>query len=150
MASIKKIQNLILLHWSIFYLLSCTVLWFCKLKTPLSVDIETNPGPAQKNQNKFSICHWNLNTAHGYAIGLLLKAYLTAHKMDIIYFSEPYPDSSIKSDNDNLEIPGYNLVCSNHPSNNKRSGVSTQYTTSLPLRVCFLFCLSISVFCRNS
>ena len=66
---------------------------------------------------------------------MLFKAYITAHKIDIIYLSETYPDSSIKSDNDNLEIPGYNLVCSNHPSNNKRSGVSMQYTTSLPHRV---------------
>ena len=58
----------------------------CKLKTSLSGDIETNPGPAQKNQNKsFSICHWNLNsiTAHGYAKVSLLKVYITAHKMSL-------------------------------------------------------------------
>ena len=43
----------------------------------LSVDIETNAGPLWQNQNKFSICHWNLNsiTAHGYAKMPLLKAY---------------------------------------------------------------------------
>ena len=33
----------------IFGSLYCTVLWLCKLKTSLSGDIETNPGPAQKN-----------------------------------------------------------------------------------------------------
>ena len=47
--------------------------------------------------------------------------------MDAICLLETYLDSSIKSDNDNLEIPGYNLVCSDHPSNNKGGGVA--YTT---------------------
>ena len=44
--------------------------------------------------------------------------------MDVICLLETNLDSSIKSDYDNLEIPGYNLVCSDHPSNNKRSGVA--------------------------
>ena len=61
--------------------------------------------------------------------------------MDIICLSETYLDSTIQSDNDNLEIPGYNLVRSDHPSNNKRGGVCIYYKASLPLRVidiCFL------------
>ena len=57
----------------------------------------------------------------------LLKAYITANKMDVICLLETYLDSSIKSDNDNLEIPGYNLVRSDHPSNNKGGGIA--YTT---------------------
>ena len=47
----------------------------------------------------------------------------------------------MQSDNDNLEIPGYNLVRSDHPSNNKRGGVCIYYKASLPLRaidICFL------------
>ena len=55
--------------------------------------------------------------------------------MDIICLSETYLDSSIQSDNDNLEIPGYNLVRSDYPSNNKRGGVCIYYKASLPLRV---------------
>ena len=61
--------------------------------------------------------------------------------MDIICLSEIYLDSIIQSDNDNLEIPGYNLVRSDHPSNNKRGGVCIFHKASLPLRVidiCFL------------
>ena len=140
----KKSEISLICTGLIFGSLYFTVLWLCKLKTSLSGDIETNPGPAQKNQNKsFSICHWNLNsiTAHGYAKVSLLKAYITAHKMDIICLSETYLDSTIQSDNDNLEIPGYNLVRSDHPSNNKRGGVCIYYKASLPLRVidiCFL------------
>ena len=84
-----------------FCSLYCTVIGLCKLKTSLSSDIENNPGPAQKNQNKsFSICCWNVNniTAYGYAKVSLLRAYTTAHKMDIIYLSEICLDSSMQSD----------------------------------------------------
>ena len=49
------------------------------LKTFLSGDIQTIPGPAQKKIKKksFSIYHWNLNsiTAHGYTKVSPLKAY---------------------------------------------------------------------------
>ena len=43
--------------------------------------------------------------------------------MDIICLLETYLNSSVQLDNDNLEIPRYNLVCSDHRSNNKRGGV---------------------------
>ena len=61
--------------------------------------------------------------------------------MDIIHLSETYLDSSIQSDNDNLENPGYNLVRFDHSSNYKRGGVSKYRKASLPLTViniCFL------------
>ena len=61
--------------------------------------------------------------------------------IDIICLSKTYLDSTIQWDKDNLEIPGYNLVRSDHPSNNKRGGVCIYYKASLPLRViniCFL------------
>ena len=50
--------------------------------------------------------------------------------MDIICLSETYLDSTIQSDNDNLEILGYNLVRSDHPSNNRRGGVCIYYKAS--------------------
>ena len=46
-----------------------------------------------------------------------------------------YLDSSIAPDDDNLEISGYSLVRSDHPSNNKRGGVCVYYKNFLPLRV---------------
>ena len=61
--------------------------------------------------------------------------------MDIICLSETYHDSTIQLNNDNFEIPGYNLLCSDHPSNNKCGGVCIYYKALLPLRViniCFL------------
>ena len=71
--------------------------------------------------------------------------------MDIICLLETYLDSSIQSDNDNLQILGYNLVCSDRSSNNKRGGVC--YKSSLPLRViniCFLQeCITFEVMISN-
>ena len=40
-------------------------------------------------------------------------------KSDVICLSETYLDSNILPDDSNLEIPGYNLLHSDHPSNKK-------------------------------
>ena len=53
----------------------------------------------------------------------LLKAHIAIHKFDIICISDTYLDCSTPSDHSNLGISGYGLVCSDHPSNNKRGGV---------------------------
>ena len=53
----------------------------------------------------------------------------------ILCLSETYLDSSIPSDDDNLELPGYNLVCTDNPTNTKRGGVRIYYHNSLPLKV---------------
>ena len=44
-------------------------------------------------------------------------------------------DSNILSDGNNLKIPGYNLVRSDHPSNKKRGGVCIYYKSYMPLRI---------------
>ena len=64
--------------------------------------------------------------------------------MDIICLLETYIDSSIQLDTDNLKISGYNLVCSDHPSNKKRGGVY------IPAKYCCLLESSIFIFCRNA
>ena len=103
----------------------------------LCSDVEINPGPKTIYQQGFSVCHWNLNSifAHNFAKIFILKAYLVIHKFDIICLSETYLDSSIPTNNENLDIYGYNLVCSDHASNTKRGGVSIYYRSYLPLRV---------------
>ena len=99
--------------------------------------MEVNPAPKRTSTSNISICHWNLNSisAHNYTKSFLLKAYIAFHKFDIIYLSETYLDSSTTSDDDNLAISGYNLIRSDHPSNNKRGGVCIYYKNFLPLRV---------------
>ena len=47
--------------------------------------------------------------------------------MDIICLSEIYLESKIQLDDDNLEIPGHNLVRSEHTSNNKLGDVCIYY-----------------------
>ena len=65
----------------------------------------------------------------------LLRAYISVNKIDIICLSETYLGSSIPSDDDNLELPGYNLERVDNPSNTKRGGVCIYYHNSLPLKV---------------
>ena len=89
-------------------------------------DIESNPGRRRSDScYNFSICHWNLNsmTAHIFEKINLLEAYNIINKFEVICLSESYLDSSIASDNDNLNIKGYNLYRADHPNNVKRGGV---------------------------
>ena len=100
-------------------------------------DVELNPGPKKNTAKKFSTCHWNPNSivAHNFVRLVLLKASNSIHKFDIICLSETYLDLNILSDDSNLEIPGYNLVRSDHPSNKKCWSVCIYCKSFLPLRI---------------
>ena len=82
-----------------------------------------NPGPKTKSGQNFSVCHWNLNSVsnlnsisgRSFSKISLLQANNAIHNYDIICFSETYVNSSIPYDDDNLEIPGYNLIHADHP-----------------------------------
>ena len=113
-------------------------LWIALWIISLSGDIEINPGPKSNALNRcFSVCHWNLNiiSAHMFKNVSLLWAYISVHKFDIISLSETFLNSEIPSDDENLEVPGCNLVREDHPSNIKRGGVWVYYKSSLPFRV---------------
>ena len=103
----------------------------------LSSDFEIDPSPKTISQQGFSACYENLNSifAHNFAKIFLFKAYIAIHKFDIICLSETCLDSSIPTNNDKWDINGYNLVRSDHPSNNKRGEVCIYYRSYLPLRV---------------
>ena len=66
---------------------------------------------------------------------------------------ETYLDFTIQSDYDSLEISGYNLVRSDHPSNNKRRDGCIYYKVSLRLRVIDIFfllgCITFEVLIRD-
>ena len=112
-------------------------LWFkCNLLL-LCGDVELNPRPNQNTAKEPSICHWNLNSvaAHDFAKLVLFKAFNSIHKFDIICLSEIYLDSSVLCNDSNLEVPGYNLVCSDHLSNKKCGGVCIYYKSYLPSRI---------------
>ena len=64
-----------------------------------------------------------------------MKAYIVLHKFDFICLSETCLDSTIPYDDDKLQIPGNNLILSDHPSNTKGGIACIYYKSSLPLRV---------------
>ena len=55
--------------------------------------------------------------------------------MGVICLPEAYLDSSISDDDDNLEILGYDLFRTDHPSNTKQGGVCIYHRNSLPLKI---------------
>ena len=63
-----------------------------------------------------------------------LTSILQVYKFDIICLSETYLYSKHLRDNNNLDISGYKLMCSDHPSNSKRGGLPIYYNETLTLR----------------
>ena len=102
---------------------------------------QKNFRPKTKSCQSFSICQWNLNSisAHNFSKILLLQTDNAVHKYGIICFSETYLNSSIPYDDDNLEIPGYNLIRGDHPSEDKRDGVCIYYKNTLHLKVLYIY-----------
>ena len=99
--------------------------------------IKKNPAPKPNSYQSFSNSHWNLNniTVHKFLKLSLLRAYIVVHKFDVICLSETYLNSSNLFDNNNLQIPGYNLYWEDHPLNVKRGGVCIYYNIYLPLTI---------------
>ena len=122
--SSKRSNNSCVSPFLVVIIKTWLAIWFCSLLLLLSGDAELNPGSNHNYSNAFSICHWNLISisAHNYAKVFLLKVYIAIHKFGIICVSETYLDSSTLTDDSNLEISGYTLVHSDHPSDNKRGG----------------------------
>ena len=107
---------------------TCIYLWTGKFLYSiflivLNGDLEINPEPRRSTDETFLICHWNSLSAYNYNKRFLLRAYIAVHKYNVIYLFEIYLDSTVASNNENLEITGYNLLRSDHPDNTKRGGV---------------------------
>ena len=98
----------------------------------LSNDIEKNPGPPG-NLLKF-MC-WNLNSLpkDNFSRVKLIEAHNSIYNYDIIALCETSLTNEILVNVPELE--GYTFISANHPSNQKRGGVSLYYKTSLPLIV---------------
>ena len=128
---LKKIalQNMLILKISKKFLICCFYLflpysnfyhiWLFPRLIYLSGDIEKSPGPEKDFSQTISIGHWNLNRFAAHNFVTLLKAYLSAQRFDIFCISKTYLKSSIAEDDDSLRIPGYGLIRSDYPSNNK-------------------------------
>ena len=83
------------------------------------------------------LCHWNLKSisAQMFTKVSLLLAYISVHKFDIICLSKIYLNSETPSDDQNLEMAGYNLVREDHLSNSTCGGVCVYYKSSTSFRV---------------
>ena len=137
-------QNVWLVHQSLFkslYFITIALyihhVWVYFVTIKLSGNIEENLGPQSKSCNSLSICHWNLNSipANNFIKLPLLHAYISINKFGIICLSETYLDPIISSNDGNLEVPRYNLVCADNPNNTKRGGACIYYLNSLPFKV---------------
>ena len=142
--SLSSAQNIRFLHRSLFHsLYFMSVLsyihyvWFYSLAIKLSGDIEENLGPKCNCCDCLSTCHWNLNSicARNFMKLSLLRAYISINKIDIICLSETCLDSSISSDDDNLELTRSNSVREDNPTNTEKGGICIYYHNSLPLKV---------------
>ena len=86
------------------------------IATKYSVNIEENPGPKPNSFDSYYIRHWNLNSifAHNFIKSSLFCAHTSISKSDITCISETYLGLRIPSEDNNLELPGYNLVNTNN------------------------------------
>ena len=102
---------------------------YCKCLLQLRDDIELNPGPKPNSCKSVSICYRNLNsiTSRNFIKVSLLMAYNSIYNFDIICLSETYPYSERLSNDENLNVPSYNLIKADHLANTKRGEVCIYY-----------------------
>ena len=117
---------------------SCSYLyhiWLFPRSIHVSGDIKKNLSPKKDFFQTFSICHWNLNSlvAHNFTKAALLKTSLSIQRIDMFCISGTYLNSSVTEDN--LRIPRYDLIRSDHLFNNKRGDASIYYKIFLPLKL---------------
>ena len=71
------------------------------------------------------------------------------HTYDIICLSETYLNHDTLSDNEDLKIPGYELIRADQPSNQKPGGICIYHKDFLPIKVnnvsCLKECLNFSL-----
>ena len=92
---------------------------------------------SDKKRYKIFLCQSNLNSLapHGFAKVSALKAFNATVKYDFICFSEPYLDSTISSNDNNLCLDGYKLVRADHPKKIKQVRVCIYYRETIPVIV---------------
>ena len=71
-------------------------------------------------------------------------------KYDFICISETYLDSSVQTDDRDISINGYNIIRSDHPSNNRRGGVCIYYRESLTVQLVKTNYLNECILCEVS
>ena len=126
-------------------------------------DVELNQG-----SKKLSLCYWNLNLLAGHDFGQadVHETFTATDKLDFTYLSQSHLDCTISSDNNNIFLDGYKLICVDHPRNIKHD-VVCYYRVRFPAKtiqinylredlVCevnyenkFFYCYIVSAFYSN-
>ena len=96
--------------------------------------MKENPDPKPNSYDSLSICHWNLNRFSAHHLSLL-RSYISISLFTnmILHASQKLTNTQVF--HDNLELPGYNLVRADNPTNTKRGDVCIYYHNSLPVKV---------------
>ena len=127
---VKKIQILSsrAVH-SVAVMLLVHHIWLHGLMIKTSWDIELNAGTKHKQDQSLSIGHCKINSipAHNFQKLELLQGYISSNKVDILCLSETFLNSDISCDDSNLQLPGFDLIRADHPSNTKRGAVCIYY-----------------------
>ena len=112
-------------------------IWLHGPMIKISWDVELNPGPNQKQDQSLSICYWNLNSipAHDFQKLESLQGYISSNKVGILCLSETFLNSDLSWDGGNLQLLGFNLIRTDHPSNIKRGRICIYYRDFLPLKL---------------
>ena len=122
----------------LIYTITTISITFLSIFLLLCGDVELNPWSTKKLNSwfNFSICHRNLNslTVQNFEKVILLEPHNTVNKFDIIYLSKSFLDSSILTENNNLNMNGYKMMRVEHPNNVKRGSVCAYVRESLPDR----------------
>ena len=83
--------------------------------------------------------------AHNFQKLALLQGYISSNKADILCLSETFLNSDISWDDNNFQLPGFDLIRAEHLSNTKRGGVCIYYRNFLPLKLINIHYLNESV-----
>ena len=100
--------------------------------------IESNPGPKKSgNCQSLKFCHWNLNSilSENCVKVSLLKSFNALHNYDSLCLCKTFLSPSLSSMLDSLNIDGYDIVRSDHPSGSKKGGACCYFKESLFIRI---------------
>ena len=112
-------------------------IWLHGPMIKISRGVELNPGPNQKQDQSLSICYCNLNSipAHDFQKLESLQCYISSNRVSILCLSETFLNSDLSWDGGNLQLLGFNLIRTDHPSNIKRGRICIYYQDFLPLKL---------------
>lgn len=116
--------------------ISLVSFWLALTLILLSNDVSPNPGPTHGASKFLTMAHWNLNSikAHAFSRVRLIEAYMSINNCDIFSITET---ALTRADPDeNIEIPGYNLIRKDLPDNDTHGGVLIYYKETLALKHC--------------